>query len=279
MRLAFGEGWGNAVSAMIQDSPIYRDTFGQMQAEGFSFDLDDNREFASNRGWFSERSVQAILYDLFDDTLDGADTVALGFGPIYYVLVGPQRDTPAFTSIFSFVTELKSANPGAATGIDAIVTPQSIDSANIDIYGSDEDNDAGGNPDVLPVHAVLTPGGATVNLCSTKIFDDDVDPDGNKLAIFRYLRFSIAAPGNYQFDIVTTNPPGGGETTDPDAVIYLRGQLQGSGESADADSESFSLTLLPGDYVMELYEFSYLNLTVPPIAQDRVCFDVTLTQI
>ena len=66
-RLAFGEGWGNALSGMIwAPNTVYSDSSGTNQASGFGFDLEDNVTSDPNPGWFSEGSVQSILFDLFD---------------------------------------------------------------------------------------------------------------------------------------------------------------------------------------------------------------------
>ncbi|MEO0998101.1 MAG: PKD domain-containing protein, partial [Pseudomonadota bacterium] len=59
MRLAFGEGWGNAVAGMILENPRYRDSFGP--AQGASFEIDVESNAATNSGWFNEFSVQSVI--------------------------------------------------------------------------------------------------------------------------------------------------------------------------------------------------------------------------
>ncbi len=85
-------------------------------------------------GFYSEASVSEVIYDLFDGidpndlNSDGTatpDHVALGFRPIYDALVAT-RNTPAFTSIFSFLKALKSANAAAATDIDTLAAGENI---------------------------------------------------------------------------------------------------------------------------------------------------------
>jgi len=66
---------------------------------------------SDNPGWYSEASVYRILYDLYDDHDDGADRLSLGFAPMHKVLIDAQKNTNAFTSIFSFITALKAQNP------------------------------------------------------------------------------------------------------------------------------------------------------------------------
>ena len=105
MRVAFGEGFGNAWSGVITDDSFYRDSRNTSQAQGFSINVENNS--VTNEGWYNEGSVQSILYDIYDTVDDGVDNVSLGFQPIYDVLVGSQKTTEAFTSIFSFSKYLR----------------------------------------------------------------------------------------------------------------------------------------------------------------------------
>jgi hypothetical protein len=162
MRVAFGEGWGNAVSAMaLYPDSVYTDTLGSGQSRGFGFDLEDNGG-DPRPGWFSEASIQSILYDIFDPNDDGVDHVSLGLGPIYDALAGPQRSTPALTSIFSFAWALGQVDPGSVGGVDQLLMQHSIMPVR-DPFGDDETNDAG-YPDNLPIYRLADIGGAPVTL-------------------------------------------------------------------------------------------------------------------
>lgn len=141
MRLAFGEGFGNAYSGIAIGDPIYRDSSGAAQAAGFDFDIDI--DVCANAGWYSECSVHELLYDF--------DTLLGGFAPLYSVLTNEQKNTFAFTSIFSFVWELKVNNGASAGAIDTLVTGQSIDVIT-DIYGDSEATNNPGTTDELPIY-------------------------------------------------------------------------------------------------------------------------------
>jgi hypothetical protein len=130
-RLAWSEGWGNGLSAiLLQPNTSYRDTQGPGQATtGIDDDLERNVSGPGtgdpNPGWWSEGSIARILVDLADGPGGAAepfDRVALGLGPIYDVLVGPQKTTPRLTTVFTFLAALKGANPAAAADIDALVS-------------------------------------------------------------------------------------------------------------------------------------------------------------
>ncbi len=123
-RLAWGEGWANGLSGIILDDPIFGMSYGRQQASGVHLDIDANDTTASNHpGWFSETTIMTILYDLYDAGDDEAfDQVALGIDPLYQVLIGPQVDTPAYDTIFSFIAYLKQLNPEQADAIDELVS-------------------------------------------------------------------------------------------------------------------------------------------------------------
>lgn len=275
-RLAFGEGFGNAISAMVNQSGVYYDTQGTQQGTGFSFNLEANSANASTRGWFNERSIQVILYDIYDDAQDTGDSIALGFGPIYDVLVNEQAAGTPFTTIFSFIEALRARNPSIVPELEVLLQTQRI-SANSDAYGDAETEDAGRPAAVLPVYTVVTPNGGAANVCSSNFFDPD--EDGNKLSVRRFVRIPVSVAGDYQVSVVTTNPIPG-TPSDPDAFVFRGGFVVGGGDSPIEDSETFTLPgLMPGDYVMSVFEWSYLRDGSPAIVQpdSQTCFDITVT--
>ena len=275
-RLAFGEGWGNAVSAMINPGRVYFDTQGTQQSNGFSFSLEDNGATSTTRGWYNELSVQSILYDLFDSDDDTGDTISLGFGPLYEVLVNEQASGVPFTTIYPFMETLRNNNPGIQAQVGALLSQQRINST-ADEYGTGETEGAGQSQLTLPIYRTLSVGAAPLEVCSSNTFDPD--EDGNKLAVRQFVRFSIPAAGNYNVSVITNNPPAAGQS-DPDVAVFQGQTFIGVFQSGDANQELFTMNgLTAGDYVMEVYEFSYLRGSTPAIAQpnDQTCFDITLT--
>lgn len=192
-RLAFGEGFGNALSGMILfPDATYRDTNGVGQS-GISvvIDVETNDSNDPRPGWFSEASVQSVLYDLFDPANESFDNVALGLGPIYDVMTGAQKSTPAVTSIFSFISALK-ALPGTSAStiaaIDRLTSTASISPVQ-DAFGTGETNN-GGNAANLPVFRQMTVDGDS----QTLTFLADVNRN-NKLGANRFIRFTSPAAG------------------------------------------------------------------------------------
>jgi hypothetical protein len=299
MRVAFGEGWGNALSAMVTGDSVYRDVSGPQQGDGFGFNVEGPPPFANqnpNPGWYSEESIQELLYDLYDSNADfmadglTIDDVALGFAPIYAVLRDQQRAAIALTSIFPFINALKAVVPADASLIDALVNAQSIDTIGDD-YGATETNHGDPpSPDLQSVYGTLTVGGGPVNVCSLDDFNSPPPGTGstNKLGSRRFLRFSAASSANHTFRAVATAVPPG-ESADPDMELHRAGFVASLIGAPGADctaatpllcNETGTLSLTPGDYVLEVYEWTNTNADddpeFPPIG--RTCFDVEVTQ-
>jgi hypothetical protein len=290
-RVAFGEGWGNAFSAIATGDSVYKDTLGPQQSFGFNFDVEG--EARENPGWYSEFSVQEIIYDIFDDVSDvlagtgNSDLVSLGLGPIFDVLIDEQRDTVAMTSLFPFIDALVADNPDSEAAIEMLLAYHDIEAV-ADEYGSDENN-SGGSLDVLPVYAELTINGAAVDLCSTNEFESAFTGSSNKLGSRRYARFQTNVNGTHTVTATTTQAPPG-ESSDPDvwihqANLHFVSQVAPT-QACTADSledcvEEFAIQLNAGeDYVLEVYEWTNTNASDdpdnPPIG--RACFAVEITQ-
>lgn len=263
-RVAFGEGLGHAFAALILDHPNVINTLGPGQKQGFNVNIENNVVF--NPGWFSEGSVRAVLYDLYDAAADGADNVEIGFAGIYEVLTQGLANGVALTTIHAFAAEIKQAMPALAADIDAIVENQSIASSASDAYGANETNNGGNTRDVLPIYTELPLNGSIVNLCSIA---GQLPPQSfgtfNKLGNRRFFRFTMPFTGMF------TLTAAGGAGTDPDIVLHQVGVVQVA--RALGPTESLSRTLAAGDYVVELYEYS--NITDNPLG--RTCFDVSAT--
>lgn len=212
-RLAFGEGFGNAFSGMVFGDPIYIDTNGTSQAAlALSMDLEADSILDSNvdgngttlDGFYSESSIQEVLYDLFDSGASDDDNLSLGFKPIYDAMVGGHKTTPAFTSIFSFLKNLKDANSGVNTEITTLAAAENI-----------------GNGDAFeslasPIYTPVPVDGSVVNtdvdgfgLQTWVIYGPITANDpGNKLFNRMFFKFSIPSSGNYTIEVT---PTGGGD--------------------------------------------------------------------
>jgi len=258
IRVAFGEGWGNALSAIATDNPLYFDTSGYGQGSGWSMNIESAQH--ENPGWFSEASVQRILYDLYDDNSDGADNLNLGFKPIFEAMINDERNTPAFTSIFSFIHALKSKNPLKTYQIDEIVRTEEISPIS-DAYGKYRSNTAMGNY-TSPIYRDLEVG-KWITQCNQNQYGVY-----NKLGNRTFIKVKINATGFYTF---TAQPYRGGVYGDPDMVIYKAEypfKSMGMSPLEGTNSDSLSINLAPNNYMLEVYDASFNNS----------CFTIKLTK-
>ena len=251
IRLAFGEGFGTAVGCMIIESNLYRDSLGSRQ---HSLAVSEDLEAGGHRahaGWYSEASVYDILYDIYDSHDDTGDTLSLGFDAIHKVLIDKQKNTPAFTSIFSFITALKEEYPGNDDAIDAITTNESI-APITDIYGTDRTNRKNENANPLYNHFSVGQG-----VYVYPNYDTEGSSSANKLGTYTLLEFTIPSDGNYTMTI-TAQKTG----SDMEYNAYREGAKKELRESVlptrDSRGRATSNTaaLRAGKYRMELIDYN-----------------------
>jgi len=248
IRVAFGEGFANAMSAIATDNPIYFDTAGFNQSSGWFMNIESS--YQENPGWFSEASIQRILYDLYDSNSDGSDQVSLGFRPIFNAMVDKERNAKAFTSIFTFINALKAENSSNDTAIDQVVASERINTI-YDAYGNYRSNSANG-VFTKPVYRTLQVG-KWISQCNKNNYGVY-----NKLGNRTFIKVHIDSADIYTFGA----KPFGSSYGDPDIVIYkteypydVMGMSPLEGESSDA----LTVNLNPGDYMIEVYDNSYNN--------------------
>jgi hypothetical protein len=252
IRVAFGEGFGYAFAAMVLDDPIARDSFvdnGTQVSGGFNIEDNPPAPNDPNGCWCSESSVWAILYDIFDDTQDAGDTVALGFEPIWDVLVGAQADTPAFTSIFSFITALKAEQPGSVTGINSLLSAQNI-TTNTNAFATTETIQPVGSPTVAP--ASVLPLYTTITNSGTVVLRTTNDAGtSNKLGNHRFIRFENGSTRNVTITLATSNTD---TNADPDFLVWRSGTFIFDGTDPPPGPESHTISMQAGTYLIDVYD-------------------------
>jgi len=256
IRLAFGEGFGNAVSSMLRDNPNYWDSSGQHQANGWSMNLEteNNRD---NPGWFSEASIQRILYDIYDSHDDAGDTISYGFKPIHQLLIGKEKNTPAFTSIFTFIKGLKDEHSSDATAIDNIVAQESIASIT-DIYGSGRTNR---KENANPLYDVLSTGN-DVTIVTNYAVDRYLSERSrtNQLGAYNFVKVTVPSDGDYT---ITVTQVGSSGNPDPDFYLYRGSSNQpiASAENPPALSDTLTKHLESGIYRMAIIVYNQYSGT------------------
>jgi len=262
-RVAMGEGFGNALSGIMTDDPFYRDSNGAQQASGFAINVESNRP----AGWFDESTVQSVLFDIYDTVADGDDTLALGLGPIYEVFTANDyRQQPVFTTIFSFLAELRTQQAGSAATIDTFAAARGINSTAANGAGETNSGPAPATTSALPVYKQATVNGGAVEVCS-------VNDNGefNKLANRAFITFTATAGSH----TLTMTRASGAASRDPDFIVYRNGAVVARAESAPGESETRTVNLTAGEHVIDAYDF--FNTGQSGTTGDA-CYNFTITR-
>jgi hypothetical protein len=221
-RLSFGEGYGNALSGILLPTAVYIDTLwnnaGALSAFGFDLENEPASTDDPQPGVFSEASVMRLLYDLVDSSPGEAhDPVSIGLGTLYDVLVGPQRTTPALTTIGSFLHGLKGLTGVNDSAVDALAAHY-----NIGVITSPFGD---GDSSLRSMYTQVSsyPYSTTVSLSGGALY--------NKSGQNRYYVFT--GTGRNMSVNATSNQ-------DVGILAYQQGQVAGESDRGTTGSESFS---------------------------------------
>ena len=262
-RVAFSEGWSNALSAMILNDENYRDSSGNAQRFGFSFNLESKS--VNNPGWFNETSIGAILYDIFDAQSDTEDTLTAGLEPLYTALTSETyKNTPVFATIFALTDSLRQNVNFDSVSLDTLLSAQGIFGQGPD--GSGERN-SGAIRSALPVYKEATVNGPSIDICS-------VDDAGtfNKLGNREFIFLSLQAETDLTLSALKSS---GDDNRDPDFKIWQGNIFIDKSASSQKGEEIFQGRLAAGDYVIEVYDFFNINSTSSKRGDGCYTFKVT----
>jgi hypothetical protein len=278
-RVAFSEGWATALAGMALNDDLYCDTGAAGSTSGFGIGAESGSYDAS--GWYDEISVIRFIYDLFDTNDEGGDPGSIGFAPIYGVMTGPHASSDAFTTIFSFASELRSTLDAQGRAlVDSQLVREDM-TPGFDRWGVGEANTAGGAQDVIPIYTDTMADGSTLPICVNSQFDSG--RDGNKLTENRFLRITVPLTDQYDVTMTTTTPtPVTPDATDrdqsdPDIYIYNGPQFVAAGISPDENTETFRTpTLQAGTtYIAAVEDWRFDDDEASTGYPERICFDVT----
>jgi hypothetical protein len=276
LRVAFGEGWGNAFGAMALNDPLYRDSSGGV-SEDFNFNLETGAGTGTVTGWFSEGSVGKFLWDVFDTSAESGDNVALGFTPIFNVMTDEEVNTPAMTSIFSFAAALRANNGSASANIQNLLQAEGV--TGIGEFGAGESND-GGDVGFTDVYTDIAAGIPATGICST-----NGTPDGNKLGNRRFLRYVKPTSGLVNIQAtgaVAAGVLGSNMAADPDIQVYQQGTLRSGtqGRSGNPNQETItSLQLAAGTHVIEVVAYETIDPDAMAVVTTPRCMNVTIQEL
>jgi hypothetical protein len=257
-RVAMSEGFANAFSGMMIDDINYADASGTGESSGFTFNI--GKKNRSNKGFFSEGSVGSVMINYYTSSLN---KIANDFTPIFNILSSSlYTSSDALTSIFLFNAQLSNQKPDQASLFGSLLHEQNI--FGVDEYGTDESNN-GGLSITLPVYKILSANNTAVNVCSSADYGKQ-----NKLGNSQFLKLNITQAGSYNIRI---NKSGGVDVTSkPEFILYQKGKVISYGVNTLTDSVVNSVTLLHGNYVLEVYDNN--NHDSKNTDKNTTCFNV-----
>lgn len=118
-RVAFGEGYGNAISAMTFNDAIYVDTTGVNQAGGFSLNVSSAPAGNQQKTIYNEGAMQYFLWRLYENR-DRSSTNSGSFDRIYNIMANYQKTTPALTTGQSFASYYNQVYGGNAENLSTL---------------------------------------------------------------------------------------------------------------------------------------------------------------
>lgn len=239
-RLAWSEGWANFFSGAVRNDAAYRDSMGPNGVNLLKYDLEDNIPPGDKPGYWSEASVDTLLWDLYDDHDDTADEVQFPLSMIWTAFTDLRNER--FVYFPYFLERFLARNPESAGALQAMAQLRSIDL----------------QPNVRP--SVSNPFPRPINV------GDSVTGDVDSLAARRtnliqsshFLTFTTAGGATaIRLEITGLGPGANVNANDLDLFLMDRnGRLIGrSDRGLNGQSELISMPIPAGTYVIEIRSY------------------------
>lgn len=261
-RLAYAEGLVNFLSALLRDQPDYVDTYGTADDTTGLLVSENLEDYAASpagiqfyTGIGSEESVEVVLWDFYDATAvaEPFDTLSAGAPTIWEALQNMARESFIYVLDFAEVlSDQDPLNPLWTGGIEDILAAENIGPfASFPPVPADD-------PDFFPAQLDLSaPVLRTGAIDSTWVYANGETNLSNGSHSSDFYGFTLTRPGSFTTTLTITGPidglPLGAQPHDLDLRLYNRqGQIIASAVSTTAAVESISLTLSPGEYLLEV---------------------------
>jgi len=239
-RVSWSEGWANFFSSVVRNDPIWRDSSGPNGINTLRYDLEDNIPPGDKPGYWSEASVDTLLWDLYDDHPDPADNVQFPFSLIWSAFTDLRNDR--FVYLPYFLEHFLTRNPSATDALRTMVQFRSIDF----------------QPNVRP--SVTNPFPTPMNVGSTVSgYVDSLTPKrANLIQSSHFYSFTTTGgAASIRLDITGVGPGGNANADDLDIFLMDRNgrMLDRSDRGLNGQSELISDRLPAATYVIEIRSF------------------------
>src|SRR4029078_5439528 len=124
-RVAWSEGWANFFSCAGRNDAAFRDSLGPNGTTVLKYDLEDNVPPGDNPGFWSEASVDTLLWDLYDERSDTGDEVQYPLSLIWGAFTDLRNDR--FVYFPYFLERFLARSPESAPTLQAMAQLRTID--------------------------------------------------------------------------------------------------------------------------------------------------------
>jgi len=282
LRVAYSESLANAFAGYVSGTANYSDSIGlrqqalpteEMPAGSFGFSLETLSNF-SMRGWFNERSVGNVIFDIADAPAGDDDGLSLGFTPILLAMKSPSFiSSDVFTSIFLLREELER---GLTNDADVQALRELMESQLIfgeDRFGTNEINSGGFTTDdgidfSLPIYESVSLG-SDVEVCTGNFFGEF-----NTLDNRRFVRFNVQNTTTVNIQISSTvNSDIDGQLI---GVLFSQGYIVDFYVANDSGIIDVDERLSEGNYILEVFDQQNVDQLVT--SGGFACFQVALSE-
>jgi hypothetical protein len=244
-RVAWSEGWANFFSSAVRNDPIWRDSSGPNGVTILRYDLEDNVPPGDKEpGYWSEASVDTLLWDLYDARPDAGDNVQYPFSQIWSAFADLRNDH--FIYLPYFLEHFLARNPSAT---DAVTTMAQVRKINL-------------QPNVRP--SVTNPFPTPMNVGSVVTgFVDSLNPKRNNLVTSSHFYSFTTTGGAASIRLDITGLGAGDNPNANDLDLFLMDAngrvLERSDRGLNGQSELVSVRLPAtspaATYVVEIRSF------------------------
>ncbi len=239
-RIAWSEGWANFFSSAVRNDAIYRDSMGVNGTRILRYDLEENIPPGDKPGYWSEASVQSLLWDLYDDHEDAADDVQYPLSMIWGAFTDLKNDHYVYLPYF--LDHFLERNPSATDAVRTMVQYRSIDF----------------QPSVRPSVTNPFPRPIDVGETVTGIVDSLSSKRTNLIQSAHFFSFTTGGgAASIRMDIVGLGTGNNPNANDLDLFLMdSNGKLMDrSDRGLNGQSELIAIKLPAGTYVVEVRSY------------------------
>jgi len=239
-RVAWSEGWANFLSCAVRNDPNFRDSLGPNGTTILKYDLENNVPPGDNPGFWSEASVDTLLWDLYDDHADTGDDVQYPLSLIWTAFTDLRNDR--FVYFPYFLERFLARSPESAPTLQAMAQLRSIDF----------------QPQIRP--SVSMPFPKPINVGETAVgYVDSLSYRRTNLMQSSHFFTFTTTGGAAAIRLDITGPGPGGNVNANDLDLFLM-DLNGkvvnrSDRGLNGQSELISSPLAAGTYVVEIRSY------------------------